>query len=367
MSINDTMMSLEDDSLRDTFQETEDNWGEDAGGAAQDVNFEHVFEQKLPQKRQHEKVQFTWNGSSTPLLSQLEYEELLGEGGFGKVYKGKLQPLTQQPQQQQSLTVAIKVAHSSSISSLERELEKFRVLGSHPYIIDLLGMFERNPVVDDEHNGNSSREMGLVIEFARFGSLHDVVERKGIALPWTMVLSWLSQVNSALQHIHHKDQLHLDVKPANMLLTESLEIRLIDFGTTRSLDSCSNGYTELYCAPERYIYGQRATSASDVFSLGISGFHLLTLQEPMGPYEQLEYFYESAIRRSVWFSAVQPLLSILRKCLSSRPADRLTCDELELQLLIVASTQDYNDCLIAKVELLSFLEYSTPKQSVASE
>ncbi len=166
---------------------------------------------------------------------------LLGRGGFAEVYLGEHLYLQNR--------AAVKVLHTRlSEEEAARFVTEARTLArlSHPHIVRVLdfAMHEGIPF--------------LVMEFAPGGSLR-TRHPAGTRLPLETIVSYVSQVASALQYAHDQRLMHRDVKPENMLLDAREQVLLADFGlalllpthpaSTQALDPALAG-TAPYLAPE---------------------------------------------------------------------------------------------------------------------
>ena len=119
------------------------------------------------------------------------------------------------------------------------------------------------------------------------GSLKDIVEQQG-ALSEKTALSFIRKIGSALNYIHGKKILHLDIKPANILLDDKQPI-LIDFGISKRYDvsghqtsSTPVGISKGFAPMEQYSQGgiKGFDPSTDVYSLGATLFYLLTGEVP---------------------------------------------------------------------------------------
>ena len=123
----------------------------------------------------------------------------------------------------------------------------------------------------------------LVMQYLPGGSLADRLPRGRV--PTGVALRWLEQAGRGLDAAHAARIVHRDVKPANILLDESENVRVADFGIARAVDSDSltTAGTVLgtagYIAPEQ-ARGERAIPASDRYGLGVVAFELLTGSRP---------------------------------------------------------------------------------------
>jgi predicted Ser/Thr protein kinase len=124
----------------------------------------------------------------------------------------------------------------------------------------------------------------IVMEYLGGGSLQDVIAREG-AQSTARVLDWLEQAAGALDTAHRQGIVHRDVKPANLLLDKRGRVHVADFGiaSATGLGSLTQTGTVLgtasYLSPEQAM-GERATPASDLYSLAVVAFELLAGRRP---------------------------------------------------------------------------------------
>ncbi|XP_074290407.1 L-type lectin-domain containing receptor kinase SIT2-like [Silene latifolia] len=201
--------------------------------------------------------------------------ELLGSGGFGKVYRGVL-PINQNQ-------VAVKrISHDSRQGMREfvAEIVSMRRL-RHRNLVQLLGYCRRKG------------ELLLVYEYMPNGSLDKFLFRNHNSkslLPWTQRLDVIKGVASALLYLHEEWEqlvLHRDVKASNVLLDGDMNARLGDFGLARLYDHDTNPRsthvvgTVGYLAPELSITG-KPTTATDVFAFGTFILEVACGRRPLG-------------------------------------------------------------------------------------
>jgi serine/threonine protein kinase len=126
----------------------------------------------------------------------------------------------------------------------------------------------------------------LVMDYVEGHALDDMMVGHSTPFPETQVLEWAEQLCNVLSYLHHQKPpvIFRDLKPGNIMLDKNGCIRLIDFGVARffkpgaSKDTVSLG-TPGYAAPEQYGKGQ-SDARSDVYALGATLHHLLTLRDP---------------------------------------------------------------------------------------
>jgi eukaryotic-like serine/threonine-protein kinase len=124
----------------------------------------------------------------------------------------------------------------------------------------------------------------IVMEYLSGGTLDDRIAHDG-PQPVDQALRWLGEAAEALDHAHKHGIVHRDVKPGNLLLDRDGTVHVADFGiaSAAGMDSLTATGTILgtagYLSPEQ-AQGQRATSASDLYGLGVVAFELLTGERP---------------------------------------------------------------------------------------
>ncbi len=164
---------------------------------------------------------------------------LLGQGGFAEVYLGEHVFLGTQA----AIKVLLVRLEDEEMEGFLKEARTIAGL-THPNILRVLefGVEENVPF--------------LVLEFAPNGTLRKR-HPKGSILPLTVIVSYVSQIASALQYIHNRKLIHRDIKPENLLLGTNYEVLLSDFGTAMVFQTLHNqGTLEMagtvaYMAPEQ--------------------------------------------------------------------------------------------------------------------
>jgi serine/threonine-protein kinase PpkA len=148
-------------------------------------------------------------------------------------------------------------------------------------------------------------------------------------LPWRTGLSYLRQLSSALGALHAIGVLHRDVKPGNVLVREDGSVAFIDFGLARQLDLESDITgegtifgTPHYMSPEQG-HGQPLDARSDLYSLGVMLYEMLTGEKPYvadTPFGVIYLHANAPVPRLP--QAVAHLQPLLDSLLAKRPGDR---------------------------------------------
>jgi eukaryotic-like serine/threonine-protein kinase len=262
--------------------------------------------------------------------------EEIGSGALSTVYKATQEPLGR--------TVAVKALKSTIATTspfaalLEREA---KVLGdlAHPNVIALHDFVK------------SDSDLYLVLEYVEGKSLAELLARKKKFLSGTVAAVGLL-VARGLEHVHGRGFVHRDVKPANILLSKSGEVKLVDFGIaqgerleqveeTRAPSDAAAFGTPAYMSPEQ-ILGEFVDARSDLFSLGVLLYEMIAEARPFdGDDEQDGKTTAQRIRRD----PPKPLRArvpdvpralerVVMRLLEKLPADRFAsaaavADELE--------------------------------------
>jgi formylglycine-generating enzyme required for sulfatase activity len=205
------------------------------------------------------------------LNNRYRIEELLGQGGFGAVYKAWDLNLERWRALKENLD-----ASPEAQRQFKREAQILCDLAQPnlPRVIDYF-------VIPDPTGGSGSAY--LVMDFVEGEDLEKMLEHNHEPLPEAQVIPWLFQVCDALEYLHNQQPpvIHRDIKPANIKITPSGKAMLVDFGIAKLFDpslkttigarACTPGYSP----PEQY--GSGTTDAqSDIFALGATAYHLLT-------------------------------------------------------------------------------------------
>jgi len=189
----------------------------------------------------------------------------LGSGGFGTVYLAEDTWIDKK--------VAVKVPHRQHGLDFAELLQEPRLLAalSHPNIVSVLTAEKQEGV------------FFIVMEYVPGDTLEALIIREG-ALELARALDLSCQICNAVDHAHQQGVLHRDLRPGNVLVTENGLAKVADFGTSRFLEIAAHGTTVIgsppYMAPEQF-HG-KAVFASDVYSLGVTMYQMLT---GMLPYE----------------------------------------------------------------------------------
>jgi serine/threonine-protein kinase len=223
-------------------------------------------------------------------LGPLHVESELGTGAMGTVYKALRRDNGQ--------WVAVKViaygllANEKAVERFEREGEILKQL-KHPNIVRFIG------------TGAYKKTPFFVMEYVEGDSLDKLLGRRG-KYPWNDVVVLGRQLCAALQHAHQKGIIHRDLKPSNLMILRDGTLKLTDFGiakgadfTTLTATDCTVG-TAAYMSPEQCRGAKTLTLKSDLYSMGVVFYELLTGRKPFqadSPIEMFRAHVESPFER----------------------------------------------------------------------
>jgi uncharacterized RDD family membrane protein YckC len=204
-------------------------------------------------------------------IDHFEIRGLLGEGGMGRVY----------------LAHDLALDRPVALKLLRREL------ADNPTLIERLvdearaqARLQHANVVTIYYIGKFEGASYFAMEYLRGRTLAELLEASG-PIPWGDAIEYIIQTARALAAAHQRGMIHRDVKPSNLLLGElargasHAEIKVADFGLATSDDKAAGRFvgTPYYAAPEQ-IAGEAPDFRSDIYTLGITFFELLTGHVP---------------------------------------------------------------------------------------
>jgi serine/threonine protein kinase len=196
------------------------------------------------------------------IIGKYKILSTIGSGGFGTVYLADDTWINKK--------VALKVPHKQGVDfgELLREPRLLATL-NHPNIVAILTAEKQEKV------------FFIVMEFVPGETLEAIIAREG-ALDVTLALDYTCQICNAVDHAHRHGVLHRDLRPSNMIVGDSGQLKVADFGTSRFLEIAAHGTTVIgsppYMAPEQFR--GEAVFASDVYSLGVTMYQMLTGELP---------------------------------------------------------------------------------------
>ncbi len=255
-------------------------------------------------------------------LGQYIILERLGEGGMGHVFKARHKTMGR--------VVALKVmrkerlANAEAVQRFRREIQVSAQL-THPNIV----------MAYDAAQAGETHFM--VMEYVEGTDLLQLVKQQG-PLPVLQACNCIRQAAEALHHAHEKGMIHRDVKPSNLLLTKTGQVKLLDLGLARTEDDEPTPANQLtkegrilgtldFLAPEQALNSRRIDGRADLYSLGCTFYYLLTGQVPFPGPASLEKLAKHRWEEPAPVETVRPgvpanVAAIVRKLMAKKPEDR---------------------------------------------
>ena len=233
--------------------------------------------------------------------------KLLGKGSFGEVYKVskdnkfyalKMYKLSDEMNDTISLTQKEK---NENMKSIENEIKILSQL-DNPFIVKLYEVFSMNLNEEiyqnkEEDQNNNERIICLILELCENGDLNDKIKekkQKNEIFTEKEILHYFYEILQGLYYLHKNRVLHRDLKTLNIFLTKDNHIKIGDFGVSKKLIN-NNIYaytfvgTPYYLSPE-ICQNKPYDEKSDVWSLGVLIYELITLNKPFDSNSQMGLF-----------------------------------------------------------------------------
>lgn len=236
-------------------------------------------------------------------------------GGMGEVWEAKDDVILR--------SVAIKILKPEYMGD-PGFLERFRTEARHAAKVNHEG------IADVYDYGEDSGNAFLVMELVPGESLATILEKEKSLAP-NRVLDIVSQTARALHEAHVAGLVHRDIKPGNLLITPSGEVKITDFGIARVADQVSltaTGQvmgTVQYLAPEQAT-GKPATPSTDVYSLGVVAYEAITGKRPFTGDTQMAIALAQINEPppAMDESIDEAIRSLILDCLQKRPGERVS-------------------------------------------
>eukprot|EP01125_Pyxidicula_operculata_P020303 TRINITY_DN7489_c0_g1_i1.p1 TRINITY_DN7489_c0_g1~~TRINITY_DN7489_c0_g1_i1.p1 ORF type:complete len:878 (+),score=169.01 TRINITY_DN7489_c0_g1_i1:227-2635(+) len=299
-----------------------------------------------------------WNSDQNP-VEVFEFIEELGVGACAKVVKAA-------HKQMENLIVAIKIVTQSDKffqEALEKEIEVLKKCRS-PNVIAYYGTVLL---------GN---ETWILMDYCGIGSVKDVmkVTQEGLNEPQTKYIVY--HTLKGLAHMHAMNILHLDIKAANILLTEQGNVKLADFGVSVVLktDEMTKEQKDfvgspLFMAPE-IIKKEGYNSRADIWSLGITIIEMVQTRPPNTDITTIQQLPELAERPPPSFSKPKAYSNefnqFLKNCLVKSPTDRPSAVDLLLDPFMtnVSGPEILKDIIYEVKSMLGSIRKKIPKKEL---
>lgn len=265
------------------------------------------------------KIVFSEDLETKPTVGRYEILDELGQGAMGMVYKARDPKINR--------LVAIKTIRFSDEFEDDRISE---VKGRFFKEAELAGRLSHPSIISIYDVGEDYELTYMAMELLKGKDLEHHCH-KDTLLPLPKVLEIVSQTASALDYAHQQGVIHRDIKPANIMVLEKGGIKVTDFGIAKAVSSSQTRTgiilgTPNYMSPEQ-INGRKIDGRSDIFSLGVVFFQLLTGELPFKGKTLTELFYQITQAKhpspkELNPKVIHPCVQLIDRALAKDPNDR---------------------------------------------
>ena len=254
----------------------------------------------------------------TAFGSRYRIESLLGEGGMGAVYKAYDTELGR--------TVALKLVRPELATS-PQTMQRFK------QELLLASKISHKNILRIHDLGDAGGVKFITMALVEGTDLAGVIE-KGGRLPFDRALKFTRQLCSALEAAHNEGVVHRDLKPQNILIDQSDNIYVSDFGLAKSLESEATMMTRTgqilgtprYMSPEQ-VEARDVDHRADIYSMGLIVYEMFTADIPFRGESAMQLMYQRVTAapqdpRTIFPEMPDYLATIILKCLERDPAKR---------------------------------------------
>ena len=254
----------------------------------------------------------------TAFGSRYRIESLLGEGGMGAVYKAYDTELGR--------TVALKLVRPELATS-PQTMQRFK------QELLLASKISHKNILRIHDLGDAGGVKFITMALVEGTDLSGVIE-KGGRLPFERALKFTRQLCSALEAAHNEGVVHRDLKPQNILIDQSDNIYVSDFGLAKSLESEATMMTRTgqilgtprYMSPEQ-VEAREVDHRADIYSMGLIIYEMFTADIPFRGESAMQLMYQRVTAapqdpRTIFPEMPDYLANIILKCLERDPTKR---------------------------------------------
>lgn len=271
------------------------------------------------------------------MLGPYKVDKELGSGAMGSVYRAIHQETGER--------VAVKMI-SIGLSTNKGAVERFK------REVTILKQFDHPNIAKFITSGKIGNTPFFIMEFLEGESLDHVIARRG-RISWEELVPIGTQLCAALEHAHLKGIIHRDLKPSNLMILKDGTVKLTDFGIAKDDDATaltaanSTLGTAAYMSPEQ-CHGKELTAKSDLYSMGVMFYELITGRKPFVAESAMEMFKlhtkgtfvrpsKIVLELPVWMDTL--IVQLMEKKPEHRPLNAAKVSEVLLEIQERVETQ----------------------------
>src|SRR5581483_7293345 len=245
----------------------------------------------------------------------------IGQGGMGIVYLAEHTKLRQQ-YVVKILNPALTAAEDT-IQRFFREAQSVARL-NHPGIVGI------------QNVGQEGEYYYIRMEYVDGDTVENIVKEQK-KLEWKLATRIIYETAEALSHAHKKGTIHRDIKPENIMLTKNGEVKVMDFGLAKQVQAATKVSvtgqivgTPFFMSPEQ-AGGKTVDARSDIYSLGVSYYYMLTGVKPFNGKNLQEiflkhFFYQPESPKIHTPDVPENVCEVIRRCLKKKKKERYQSD-----------------------------------------
>jgi tRNA A-37 threonylcarbamoyl transferase component Bud32 len=284
----------------------------------------------------------------------------LGEGGMAEVF------LAKNSLGKKFTVKVLKPELFGRAAIKQRFINEAKVMLSleHPHVRQVIDFYEDKNL------------MAIIMEYLDGADLDSYVEKNG-SVPEKQVIEWFKQILPAFSYTHEQDIVHRDVKPSNIFLTKNNSIEVLDFGIAKIIDNnlnltgtTSKMGTPMYMSPEQIQTPKDVDYRTDIYSLGVTLYVLLTGRKPYDDGTDSEYWIQTQIVNEPLpqVSTIAPYLNkAIAKATAKNRNERYQSCELFLKDLLAGGKEIVEEKLVQKNIIEKKISTPPPKMKVEAQ
>jgi serine/threonine-protein kinase len=289
------------------------------------------------------KAEHTLTDNQRILADRYQVGSLIGRGGMADVYEGLDTRLGRK--------VAIKLlksdlANDPTFESRFRQEAQASARMAHPTIVRV---YDAGEEISTDSNGNERKTPYIVMEYVRGTLLRDLLHERKLGIPES--IGYAEGVLTALEFSHLAGVIHRDIKAANVMITDTGLVKVMDFGIARAVSESSitqahtNGIvgTAQYFSPEQ-ARGENVDARTDLYSTGVLLYEMLAGRPPFTGETAVSVAYQHVSEAVVAPSEHNPMISaeldqVVLRALAKDRNDRFQSAEEFRDHLLAASLE----------------------------